>query len=351
MSIRHIAKKTGFSVATVSRVLNNSGLVNPETRQKVLETMELVNFKTKRARRKITTIGVAIPDFKPGRLNYIYIREFLAGVLETASQFDTSVKILDLNDIVHVTDKPGAYNDFCREKGINALIHLQLPIRFHEYADKLAEDGIPQVVLEQKFDRPEVGWIAIDNYGSSYHMAEYLVKLKCTSFAIVTASRQFTGHVERHRGFVDGLRKHDIHIPREWDVERQTATIEAGNSAILNLLAALPQIPKVIYITNVELALGGIQALTAQGIRLPEDTIVCLFDDSQYSQWVSHPVLYLSQPAFDMGAKSAAFLLTRKPGEELKQVIVPELFISPKIMDITRNGFVQGKEPPAAAGG
>jgi DNA-binding LacI/PurR family transcriptional regulator len=337
MSIRHIAKKTGFSVATVSRVLNNSGLVNSETRQKVLEQMELVNFKTKRARRKITTIGVAVPDFKPGRLNYMFTREFLAGVLETASQFDTSVKILDLNDIVHVTDKPGSYNDFCREKGVNALIHVQLPIQFHDYVEKLADDGIPQVVMEHKFDRADIGWIAIDNYGSSFHMAEYLVKLKNSSFAIITASRQFSGHVERHRGFVEGLQKHQIQIPKEWDIERQTASVQAGSSAILNLLTASPQIPKVIYITNVELALGGIQALTAHGVRLPEDTIVCLFDDSQYSQWVSNPVLYLSQPAFDMGSKSAAFLLTRKADEELKHVIVPELFISPKITEISRN--------------
>ncbi len=335
MSIRQIAKKTGVSVATVSRVMNNSSLVNPETRQKILAMMAKSNYKRKRVKRTLPTIGVAIPDFKPGRLNYIYIREFLAGIMETAARFDTSVKVLDLNDIVHIANRPGAYSDFCREKGVGALIHIQAPISFHEYIERLADDGIPQVVIEHQFDRPDIGWIAMDNLGSSRHLAEYLMRLKYERFAIITPSRQFQGHHDRYTGYVSALAKQGITIPREWDIERPTVTAEAGSSAVLNMLTGSKTVPQVIYFTNVEHALGGMQALTTRGLRVPEDVIVCLVDDSQHSHWVSQPVLYLCQPAFEIGTRCTEYLLTRKPGETLQQVIVPELFISPKVLEVS----------------
>ena len=334
MSIRHIAKKTGVSVATVSRVLNNSGLVNPDTRKKVLDTLEKVNFKSKRSKRKTTTIGIAIPDMKPGRLNYIYIREFMGGVMETAARYDTAVKIIDLNEIVHVPEKPGCYSDFCRDKGVSALIHIQSPISFHHYIEKLADDGIPQVVIEHKFERPDIGWITLDNVGASRNLAEHLVSMKLTEFAIVSASHQFQGHYDRHAGYVSVLEKHGFTIPPKWDIERQMVSIEAGSSAVLGMLSGSQKLPQVIYFTNVELALGGIQALVMQGARLPQDVIVAMFDDSQFSQWITHPVLYISQPAFTIGAQSADYLLTHKPGVKLQQTIIPDLFFSPKIIEI-----------------
>jgi DNA-binding LacI/PurR family transcriptional regulator len=336
IGIKSIAKRSGVSVATVSRVLNNSAMVNSETRQKVLETMGAINFKPKRLRRRIEAIGVAIPDFKPGRLNYTYIREFLAGVLEAASRFDTPVKVLDLDDVIHVADKPRAFNDFCREKGVSALVHIQTPTSFHGYIEKLADDGIPQVVIDHRFDRPDIAWIDLDDYRSSFQLAEYLVKLKCSSFAIISASRQFPGHSERHQGFTAALKNHGCSIPREWDVERQMVSVEAGNSATTSLLATSREVPRAIFYTNVELATGGIQSLAAHGLRQPEEVIVCLCDDSQFSQWTAQPVVYLSQPTFEIGTRTATYLLTHKAGETLREVIVPELFISSRVVELAK---------------
>ncbi len=337
MNIRNLAKKAGFSPATISRVLNNSASVNPQTRQKIRKAIDLHQFKSHRLRRKISTLGIMVPEFKPGRFQSVYLREFVAGVVEAASGFKASVKILDSNDMIHIPEKPGAYSDFCRQNEVSALIHVTTPIRFHESIEKLARDGIPQVVMEHRFDRPDIGWIDLDNYGCSFQLAEFLIKLKRSSFAVFTASRELKAHLERHRGFIEGLRKNHIEIPDEWNIERQQVSAEAGRSAVMRLLAASPRVPQAIFFTNVELALGGIAEMAAHGLRIPEDITPCLVDDSQFSPWISHPVIYISQPTFDMGARAASFLLAHKPGEKLQQVVTPELFIGPKIRELLRN--------------
>jgi LacI family transcriptional regulator len=336
VNIRNLAKKAGFSPATISRVLNNSANVNPQTRQKIRTAIDLHQFRSHRVRRKISALGIMVPEFKPGRQS-VYLREFVAGVVEAASAFKASVKILDFNEIIHIPEKPGAGSDFCRQNEVGALIHVIIPIQFHEYIEKLAQDGIPQVVMDHRFDRPDIGWIDVDNYGCSFQLAEFLIKLKRSNAAVITASRELKAHLERRQGLIEGLRKHQVEIQGKWDIERQLVSAEAGRSAVMHLLTTSGQVPQAIFFTNVELALGGIAELAAHGLRIPQDVIPCLVDDSQFSPWVSQPVIYILQPTFDMGARAANFILAHKPGDKLQQVVTPELFIGPKIRETFKN--------------
>jgi len=200
-----------------------------------------------------------------------------------------------------------------------------------------ADDGIAQVVIEHRFDRPNIGWIDVDNYGSSRDMADYLANLGCREFAVITADRVFPGHFERHRGFVEALAARGIEVPPEWDVERRRVLIDAGVSATLSLLGSRPTMPRVLYYTNVELAMGGLRALRSKRIAIPEQLVVAIFDDSHSSRWLPDSVLYLSQPAYEMGSTAARFLLTCQPGQVLQQMITPELFISPEILESLEN--------------
>lgn len=331
MSVRAIAKKTGLSVATVSRVLNRSSAVNAETRQKVLEAMGQTNFSPKRPRKRFNTVGVAVPDFRPGRLNYSYIREFIVGAMEEAARFDTAVKIISLDELVQIGPKPGACNDFCRAREIDSLVHIQTPVRFHSYVERIADEGIPQVVIEHQFSRGDIGWMDMDNYTASYAMAEYLLQIGRKRFAVITALREFPAHQARFQGFADAVKKAGYPIREDWNIERQHAKLEAGSSAVMNLLAGTKEPPDAVYFTNVELALGGVRALADQGLQIPQDVIPCIFDDSHSSPWVFRPVIYLSQPAFELGSQSVHYLLTHKPGEVLAKLIKPELFISTEI--------------------
>jgi len=337
MSIRRIAERSGVSVATVSRVLSNSAKVNPDTRRKVLKTLEKENFQPKRARRRSLTVGVTIPDLRPGRMDGVYTRELVTGLVEAAAGCDSAVKVINMTDMAQIPFRRGAFSDFCKEHGVDCLIHLQAPIQFHSMLEAVADDGIAQVVIEHRFDRPNIGWIDVDNYGSSRDMADYLANLGCREFAVITADRVFPGHFERHRGFVEALAARGIEVPPEWDVERRRVLIDAGVSATLSLLGSRPTMPRVLYYTNVELAMGGLRALRSKRIAIPEQLVVAIFDDSHSSRWLPDWVLYLSQPAYEMGSTAARFLLTCQPGQVLQQMITPELFISPEILESLEN--------------
>lgn len=332
MNIRKIAKKSGVSTATVSRVLNNSSRVHPDTRKKVLEIVDASNFKLRNTNRKNFTIGVNVPSVSTSQLNHNFVCEFITGIAESLSKLQASIKIIDTNELLLIPEKTGAYNDYCKEKGINAIVHILAPISLHSCIERIADDGISQIVFEHQFNRPDISWVDVENFDTSCNLAKNLVQLGVHDFAIVTAGRTFKGHYDRYKGFIKGLKEHGLEIPSYWDIERRHINVEAGVSATLSLLASSKKSPRVIYFTNAELALGGVKTLLNHGLKLPEDVIVAFFDDSSFTNWFPVPVASLRQPAYEIGVKTGSFFLPNILERPSHAILTPELFIGYEIV-------------------
>ena len=343
MNIYKIAETSGVSVATVSRVINNPARVKSSTRQKVLKVMKEIDFKPKRSRQKQFVIGVTLPDFRPGRLYDIYVREILAGIVETASRYNSSVKIIDIYELSHIPEKKGEYKEFCRTKNIDALIHIQCPLHFRKYIERIADDGIFQVSFEHQFvERKDIAWIDVDNYGGSYQMAKHLVNLGYKKFAVVTTSREYKGHLERYNGYVDALKEEGIDIPDYWDIERRLNTPDSGASATLSIMTQNKELPDVIYYTNGELGLEGMKFLSNNGITVGKDIVVSLFSDSDFPRWLPLPVVYLHQPAYEIGCTASKLIFHHTSYSELGRIISPELFISDELIKLNGNTLSGG---------
>ena len=334
MSIYKIAETSGVSVATVSRVINNPSRVKSSTRKKVLGVIDEINFKPKRSRQKQFVIGVTLPDFRPGRLYDIYVREILVGIMETASRYNSAVKIIDIYELSHIAERKGEYKEFCRAKNIDALIHIQSPLHFRKYIEMAADDGIFQVSFEQQFERKDIAWIDVDNYAGSYQMAKHLVSLGYKTFSIVTASREYKGHLERHKGYVDALKEEGIEIPDCWNIERRLNAPDAGASATLSLLTQNKGLPDVIYYTNGELGLEGLRFLSNNGVQIGKDVVIALFSDSDFPRWLPVPVVYLHQPAYEIGCTASELIFNHTSYSDLGRIISPELFISDELIKL-----------------
>ena len=91
LTIKDIAKEAGVSRTTVSRVLNNSGYVREETRQRILEIMEQLNYTPSAIARslstnKTNTIGVIIPQ-----INDPFFGEIIKGISEVSTEYDLNI--------------------------------------------------------------------------------------------------------------------------------------------------------------------------------------------------------------------------------------------------------------------
>jgi len=328
MNIHFVAKKAGVSVATVSRVINHSSKVRPQTRQKVMEVLSSTDYKpVRKENRRITTIGITRDNLTPGAMEYEYCKEILAGIMEEAAKFKVSIKLLSLTDFVPIAAKEGSYRDYLLDNKIDALVHLLIAEQYSGLIERIADDGVPQVVIEYRFDRKDISWIGFDNYGVSFDLGTYLASHGCRDFAVITAGREFAGHSQRRQGFLDALKNYQCGISSEHDIERQLVNPQAGYSATLNLFLPGKTAPKAIYYTNIELALGGIKAIKEKNLRIPQDVIVATVDDSHIIDLLGMPLICLKQPNYNIGMDAINFLMTQEDGHACQKQITPEMFI------------------------
>ncbi len=335
MNINLVAKKAGVSVATVSRVVNHSAKVRPQTRRKVTEVLESLEYSPmRRENKRVATIGITRDNLIPGAMEYEYCKEILAGVMEAAAKYKAAVRLLSLTDFIPIAYREGAYKDYLGENKIDALVHLLIGEQNTGLIERIADDGIRQVVIERRFDRNDISWIGFDNYGVSFHLGRYLASHGCRDFAVVTAGREFVGHSQRRAGFLEALKESGCEIPSEWDIERQLINPQAGYSATLNLCLPGKTVPRVIYYTNIELALGGIKALKEKNLRIPQDVIIATVDDSHLSDFLGIPMICLKQPNYQVGMDAVHYLMTQEEDPVCQKQITPEMFIPHEVTGV-----------------
>ena len=117
-NLKDIAKELGLSVSTVSRVINNKGYISPETRQRVMETVEKYHYSPNQVARSLrtqstNTVGMMVPDIGE------YFSAVIKGIDEVLSERGYSMILMDSNESIA---KEQTYAQLLYEKRIDGLI-------------------------------------------------------------------------------------------------------------------------------------------------------------------------------------------------------------------------------------
>jgi DNA-binding LacI/PurR family transcriptional regulator len=328
-SLAQIAKKTGLSTATISRVLNNSPRVRPETRHRVLK---LINESRSSLRKPgattPVTIGVSMFDFHPDLMANLYTRDCLAGVAESAHQYGFNIHMIDL-----LSEKRNneTYPQALVRLGLSAVIHVAFFQSLYEPIIEIAETGFPQFVICGRIDHPRVNWIDAENFEASRKAVRYLINLGHRRIAVMTGNLTSPDQVDRCKGYRAALEEAGVAVDPELIVERATdIDPQAGASATMELLAKREP-PTAIFYTNGELAFGGIKACNKMGRAIPDDVSIVSFDDSRLPEYVTPALTYVLQPVYDLAKRAGQCLaaqLRHKSDKVVQEVVVPDFFIN-----------------------
>ena len=325
LSDARVARELGLSKATVSRVLNNHPNVSPATQARVLKALHTAKG-IRRARSGHVTLGVVIPDIHSERLNHIYIQDVLAGILQSATEYDFAIRTVDITAERQVNEN---YPQLLMRLGMNGLIHVAITEREFPAVLAIAEAGFPQCLIGNRLDHPGVSWIDAENRESSRKAIEYLIHLGHRRIAAV-AARLDRDHCERLEGYRDAMTQAGIPIDPALTVSHDAAEFGIGYSTTMNLLAR-PDRPTAIYFTNNEMALGGIRACHKAGLAIPKDISLVTFSDSDVTGLLTPSLTFLRQPVFDIGRRAGKCLaehVKHHEGEIMREIVVPEFFIN-----------------------
>ncbi|MCL77365.1 LacI family transcriptional regulator [Listeria monocytogenes] len=275
-SIKDIAKLSGISVATVSRVINDNGRFSEETREKVLavikETNYQMNFSAKSLRmNKSFSVGILVPDIS----NY-----FFSSVVQQieAILFDQGYSTIICNTGRNL-DKEMAYLNMLESKMVDGLIVISGADEFgFKYTN--AENGIPYVCIDrQPKDKKDTIFISSNHYQGAFEATEALIHAGVKSPVIFMHSRQSSSAKERLKGFQDALKKNNIRY--DPDVSKFTVDLQIHDyqKSIITFVNEVTTMDGIFAI-NDNIALELLNLLPTIGKKIPNDIKVIGFDDT-----------------------------------------------------------------------
>ncbi|EKP1627060.1 LacI family DNA-binding transcriptional regulator [Listeria monocytogenes] len=275
-SIKDIAKLSGVSVATVSRVINDNGRFSEETREKVLavikETNYQMNFSAKSLRmNKSFSVGILVPDIS----NY-----FFSSVVQQieAILFDQGYSTIICNTGRNL-DKEMAYLNMLESKMVDGLIVISGADEFgFKYTN--AENGIPYVCIDrQPKDKKDTIFISSNHYQGAFEATEALIHAGVKSPVIFMHSRQSSSAKEHLKGFQDALKKNNIRY--DPDVSKFTVDLQIHNyqKSIITFVNEVTTMDGIFAI-NDNIALELLNLLPTIGKKIPNDIKVIGFDDT-----------------------------------------------------------------------
>jgi DNA-binding LacI/PurR family transcriptional regulator len=320
VNIFDVAKKSGLSVVTVSRVLNNAETVREKNRIRVLQAMKDLDYSPNAAARSLALgktgiIGLTITTLHDSFLDMV--------VKEINDRLAEKGYFLALSISTGVGDS--WHGSMFQEDRVDGLILLS-PIDEDLYVLELKKKNIPFIMVDNQHNHPSVSSVIVDNYKGGYDATKHLIELGHTDIAHIRGSELFLSSRERERGYLSAMAEAGI-IP--YCVEQGDFTITSGYNIASGWIRS-GRLPSAVFAADDLMAFGVIDALKNEGIRIPRDISIVGFDDHFLASELRPLLTTVRQPAEKIGSHSVDILLRIINGTSKRNATLqlePELIV------------------------
>lgn len=324
LTMKDIAEKAGVSVATVSRVLNNTKPVSSELKKKVLDIVKETGYKPNALARSLIkqrtgTIGVIIPD-----MDNETFADLIKGIELITDKND--YVILVTNTMGEVKKELEMFNLF-EEKRLDGIIFSGVSLT-EKHIDFFDKYEIPTVVVGQTFKKLDFPSVTIDNFQAAFDITEYLIKFGHENIAMIRGPLyDMQAGKERLLGYKTALRENDYPVNKDFIIQGDF-TIKSGYKAMEKIWRNELK-PTAIFSASDKMAIGALNYCLDNGLKVPEDISIAGFDDMELATAVRPALTTIHQDQVEKGIKTAEILLEliEKEGKESYNIQLPYTLI------------------------
>ncbi|MBW7959655.1 MAG: LacI family DNA-binding transcriptional regulator [Candidatus Promineofilum sp.] len=321
VTIRDVAKRAGVGIGTVSRVLNDSPLVSDETRQRVQQAIEALDYSPSSVARRLSrgrsmAIAVIAPFFV--RRSYIERLRGIENVL-AASGYD-----LILYNVETIARRDACLQSLPRGERLDGLLVLSLAPTDSE-VNRLLRSDVPTVLVDAFHEA--LPTITVDDVAGARTAVQHLIDLGHERIAYIGENLDdnpfnFQPMIDRYRGYRDALAAADIPFRPQYHCQGKYGWREAHRMA--QSLFALDEPPTAIFAYSDTLAFGVLEAAQHSALSVPSQLSVIGFDDVEIAQYFQ--LTTVRQPLYESGARGAELLLEQidsDAGRPVQHVVLP----------------------------
>lgn len=311
VTIYDVAREAGVSMATVSRVVNGNKNVKENTRKKVLEVIERLDYRPNAvarglASKKTTTVGVVIPN-----ITNSYFATLAKGIDDIAEMYKYNIILTNSDED---DDKEVAVVNSLFSKQVDGVIfmgyHLTEKIR-----SEFSRSRTPVVLAGTVDVDHQLPSVNID-YKTA--MIDAVAELAENNSKIAFISGPLLDDINgkvRLSGYKEGLKNVDLTYS-EGLVFEAKYSYDDGYALAERVIASKAT---AAIVAGDELAAGLLNGLSDKGVAIPEDFEIITSDDSQVSRFTRPNMTSISQPLYDLGAISMRMLTKIMHKEELEE--------------------------------
>ena len=309
-----VCKKTGFSSATVSRVINGSGLVKEETRERVLQAIKELNYRPSHAARmlagqKTDTIGVVLPLLDDG----FYV-QVLRGIDRVATQ--ENMKLL-ISFYHSDTDLAEALSSLYEEGRTDAIIVSNHTALQPEMMRELTGDRIPIVLIAQNHGNIKaIDSVLIGNFQGAYRAVEHLLEQEPKSLLLLKGPDSIFDSRERMEGAQKAIQ--DASCKVDVTILQGNFYQEEGRRVFAEHIRKQGIFPDAVFAFNDAMAFGVLDVLRDASRHVPEETQVIGFDSTIMAE--SFGLSSVSVPMRKIGEESVRLAAERIRNKDLQPV-------------------------------
>lgn len=308
VTIKDIARESGVSTATVSRVLSNRGYASEENRKKVLAVAKKLNYQPNEIAKslkmhKTNTIGVIIPD-----ISNPYFMKIAKGIEDVVQEQGYNLLFMSGDE---KPEKERKLLKVLLEKRVDAMI-LATSGGNDEAINEIRIRNIPVILVDRKLEsaNDQIDLVVENNFEGAYQLTSYLIKKGHEKIGVVNGSLEVSTGSERFSGFKKAMLDYEKELQEEY-IFNGNFTVEDGRKA-MEYFSKLVTPPTAIVSFNNTMTAGVILQLTKMGMKMPDDMFVASYGETEVTQVINPAgTICIKQSPYKMGVKVGQIAMNR----------------------------------------
>ena len=323
MTIKDIAKEAGYSVGTVSRVLNGSENVSEEAKRVVMEVVEKYHFQLNNNAKLLkqqSSQGIAIIIKGAQNMLFAALLEQMQALIEKHGYASMMFYIDEDDNEVQVACQ------VCQERRPLGILFLGTNREY--FRESFYRITVPCVMVTNSAEGLEVenlSWVTTDDKAAAKVAVEHLFSLGHKNIGVLGGNieKSYTSYC-RFMGAKEAFEEHEVLFDENRQYVQAYFSISEGYHAMEKLLDKMPEVSAVFAMADV-MAIGAIRAIYDRGMRVPEDISVIGFDGIDIGRYMSPRLTTIRQHREVIANRSVEVLLENIEGN-MKMVHAVEEF-------------------------
>lgn len=331
-TLKHLAEILGLSPATVSKALKNYPDINENTKKRVRELAESLNYQPNSLAQGLRNkeskiIGLVIPE-----IVHHFFSNIISGVIKAAEKRDYLVIILQSNESF---EQEKLHLKRLMDKNVDGiLLSLSDNTTQYKHIKQVVDRGIPVVMYDKISKLVHSSKVIIDDQKAAFNATQYLIETGCKKIAHIRGDLKPQTTIDRFIGYKKALAKNNIPFDSTLVYKCKSLTFSEGFKIAKKIINDHPDVDGVFAFTDL-VAIGVLKRLSELNISVPNQVSVMGFSDWFLTKITTPTLSTVHQPGFEMGQKAFEVLYkdicTLKKGEKIiPEIIEIQTYIVPR---------------------